>query len=278
MTQNNERRLNLDDLKAHELGILEAFDEYCDKHSLTYWIAYGTLLGAVRHKGFIPWDDDIDIIMPVADYRRLIALTNEGEHVGAQYRFAAHSVKESRPYHATFGKIYDRSSQLTEFQLREKLGFREGVYIDVFPLVGIPEDPRERKQLLQRIKHLDSLVNLCTFKFCLSSTLLSNVLRFASIIPARVAGYRYWLDCFDRIVDALPSHEATTHGICPPYTKVIYPSKAFQSSIRLEFSGKQFPAPGGWETLLRLEYGDYLQLPAPELRVSVHQFEAFKKS
>jgi lipopolysaccharide cholinephosphotransferase len=276
MTQYENQPLSTEEIQACELDILQAFDRFCDKHSLTYWIAYGTLIGAIRHRGFIPWDDDADVIMPIEDYRRLIDLSNAGERIGSHYQFAAHTVEDAQPYHAVFGKIYDRRYCLTEFQLRERLGFHEGIYIDVLPLVGVPGEELGGRRMLRKIKRLNSLINLCTFKFGPSSTLISNVLRLASIIPARVAGYRYWLDRLTQITDRLPSHTATPTCFCPPYVSVIYPSEAFQESVKLEFAGAKFPAPKGWDELLRLDYGDYLQPPPPESRVSVHFFEAFR--
>ena len=80
------KALDLDQIKVLEVEILDAFDAFCNKHQITYWIGYGTLLGAVRHKGFIPWDDDIDLVMPETDYYRLIELINAGEVISDHHR------------------------------------------------------------------------------------------------------------------------------------------------------------------------------------------------
>jgi phosphorylcholine metabolism protein LicD len=140
----------------------------------------------------------------------------------------------------------------------------------------VPSKEPDKERLLRRIKRLDSLINLCTFKFHFSSTLISNILRIISIMPARIAGYRHWLDRFVRVTDELPSYRSTSFCFCPPYSGVVYPSEAFYDSVRLEFSDAWFSAPKGWDEILRRDYDDYMQLPPPESRVSTHHFEAYR--
>lgn len=125
-------------LQLRILRILEAVDRVCDEHSLRYYIMAGTMLGAVRHGGFIPWDDDLDIGMPRADYDTL--MQHASEWLPAPYELVSAEVDETYPL--PFAKIQDASTTLIE---RVHLRYLGGIYIDVFPLDGVPQNPVRRR-------------------------------------------------------------------------------------------------------------------------------------
>ena len=119
-------------LQLRLLDILMAIDAMCREHGLRYYLVDGSLIGAVRHKGFIPWDDDMDIAMPREDYERLIVHCREW--LPAPYEFVSFETDSSYPLH--FGKVQDASTTLIE---RPHLYYLGGVYVDVFPIDGAPE-------------------------------------------------------------------------------------------------------------------------------------------
>ena len=138
-------------LQLRLLRILKAFDIMCRNHGLRYYLEYGTLLGAVRHGGFIPWDDDLDIMMPRPDYELLIK--HSKEWMPEPYEFVCF---ENDPnYPLQFGKVQDASTTLVE---RPHLYYLGGAYIDVFPMDGVPESEKERKAHAKRYKRLKSLL------------------------------------------------------------------------------------------------------------------------
>ncbi len=126
-------------LQLHILKILIAVDKVCKEHGLRYYLAAGTMLGAVRHKGFIPWDDDVDITMPRKDYEILMAHGNEW--LPAPYEMMDYRTKPDYPF--GFGKVVDYSTTLVE---REHHALVDGVYLDIFPL-----DPIVTNKWVQRI-------------------------------------------------------------------------------------------------------------------------------
>ena len=126
-------------LQLHILKILLAVDSVCREHGLRYYIWAGTMLGAVRHKGFIPWDDDMDICMPRPDYDRLMAHAKEW----LPTPYEAVCAETDPAYPGPFGKIQDASTTLIE---RAHINYIGGLYIDVFPLDGVPQS-----RLLQRL-------------------------------------------------------------------------------------------------------------------------------
>lgn len=119
-------------LQLRLLDILMAIDEMCQKHNLKYYLVDGSLIGAVREKGFIPWDDDMDICMPRADYEKLIE--HSRKWLPSPYEFVCFENDPKYPLH--FGKVQDASTTLIE---RPHLYYLGGVYVDVFPIDGAPE-------------------------------------------------------------------------------------------------------------------------------------------
>lgn len=132
MAQEQASELELEDLKRIEFEMLCAFDDFAKKHGLCYWLIYGTLLGAARHKGFIPWDDDVDIAMPKNDYYRLVELVNNGERICDHIDLDACGVQNCIPYRP-FAKLFDRRTSVVQNELVPMKGVNEAVWIDIFP-------------------------------------------------------------------------------------------------------------------------------------------------
>ncbi|MCR4852384.1 MAG: LicD family protein [Prevotella sp.] len=128
---------NLRQLHQSMLGILKAIDKACDEHGLRYYITAGTMLGAIRHKGFIPWDDDADICMPRPDYERLIAHAKEW----LPERYELICAENDASYPLAFAKLQDANTTIIE---RAHLHYLGGVYIDVFPIDGVPSNTLSR--------------------------------------------------------------------------------------------------------------------------------------
>lgn len=138
-------------LQLRILGNLLAVDRVCREHALHYYIYDGTMLGAVRHKGFIPWDDDLDIAMPREDYETFITYANEW--LEEPYEFVSYETDSTYPL--PFGKVQDASTTLVE---RAHLPYLGGLYIDVFPIDGVPSNVLLRRLHLVRYDVLKKLV------------------------------------------------------------------------------------------------------------------------
>lgn len=138
-------------LQLRILGNLTAVDKVCREHGLHYYIYDGTMLGAVRHGGFIPWDDDLDIAMPREDYEQFIAHANEW--LPKPYEFICYELDATYPL--PFGKVQDGSTTLIE---RPHLPYLGGLYIDVFPIDGVPDNALLRRLHLVRYDILKKAV------------------------------------------------------------------------------------------------------------------------
>ena len=149
MAQEQASELELEDLKRIEFEMLCAFDDFAKKHGLCYWLIYGTLLGAARHKGFIPWDDDVDIAMPKNDYYRLVELVNNGERICDHIDLDACGVQNCIPYRP-FAKLFDRRTSVVQNELVPMKGVNEAVWIDIFPFVGTEVSSKQDGELYIR--------------------------------------------------------------------------------------------------------------------------------
>ena len=127
---------DLKKLKVEEKKILDYFVKFCEENNLTYYLAYGTLIGAVRHKGFIPWDDDIDVHMPADDYIKFLKLFKEKNKNDDYF---LQTIETEKYYHATFAKIRKNHSCMVEKEW-SYMKIHKGINIDIFPLYTYPDN------------------------------------------------------------------------------------------------------------------------------------------
>lgn len=243
------------DLRAFQLKLLDILiqvDEVCKNHHIRYYLVAGTLLGAIRHKGFIPWDDDIDIAMPRPDYEKFMAHANEW--LPEPLELASPETMDDYPF--TFAKVQDTSTTLLE---RRKLQYVGGICIDVFPLDGISASKWDqcwmslRNHIYDKLlyficrdpyKHghgLRAIPSLFCRKFFKKKFLQNNIKQIHC---------QYYYDSMDYVID---------HDF--PRKRGIAPKAAYGEPVPVEFEGKMFNGVQQPDTLLRITYGDYMVIP-----------------
>lgn len=254
------------------LKTLQAFTSFCDKHDLTYFAAYGTALGAVRHHGFIPWDDDIDVHMPRADYQRLWALRHE---IPTPYKVA--DIPELG-YTAPFMKFMDMNTSVWEF---ERKPYMLGEYIDIFPLDSYqPEDVPHVKDLKKKLDESFFAYFRCLDRWtmreiasalwhCKRSTFKSYCIQNIS----NIKHVRHYHSQVLALLDEISSTEEASlyFSSADVYADFpIFEKSWFDQPVDMPFEGMTIKVPNGYDGYLRVLYGDYMQLPPEEKRVSHH--------
>ena len=257
------RRIDdIQELRQIQMGILDEVHRYCEAHGLRYFLSSGTLIGAVRHKGYIPWDDDIDIYMPRQDYEAFLQSYHDEKGI---YR-AINPSTESH-YYYTFAKVVDQRTHMVE---KETEGYEIGVYMDIFPVDFVTEDMQQRQRIFKQKKLLYK-IRRC--KISNSNPLQS---RLAYIV------YKCWpmsvrqIEQKIRQLIVLPTPTSTVCNMTEagPTIKGCFPADDIASSVDIEFEGKTYKTMIGYKDYLQRTYGDYMTLPPVEQRVT-HKFEAY---
>lgn len=266
------KQIELYEMKEIEIAILDCFDSFCRKHDLSYSLAGGTLLGAVRHKGFIPWDDDIDVLMPREDYEKLQLLVAD-----FPYPYQLNSIHtntdRNKPFLYTYTKIVDTRTFLLEKP--DTLDYETSIYIDIFPLDGQPSDQNEMKMRYEKAKKMINraiFANISCYrvkhsKNIVKKTALSLANMYRKLLPAN-----FYLKQLDKFCRTINIDECDNVGcIVAGYgLREVMPKDVFFPVKRIEFEGKFYLCMNQPDVYLRNLYGDYLTLPPIEQRQKSH--------
>ncbi|MGI6213344.1 MAG: LicD family protein [Christensenellales bacterium] len=245
--------------------ILCEFDSFCQKHGLTYYLCAGTLLGAVRHGGFIPWDDDIDVSMPRADYDRLLIL---GE------RFPSHLVlmhhNNTVYYPLNFAKLVNKNTTVVEQGGQNNYNIR-GVYIDIFPIDGAGAT---YKRAVRRRKRASLYRHLIPIAANIPDNKKRPLYKRILMCLIRKLDAKRLQNSFDKFLRKKPfARRAWVAVYVGAYgIKEIMEKRVYGEPSRIAFCGRQFNAPADVTAYLSRRFGDYMSLPPVEKRSSGHNF------
>ena len=257
-------------LQAEELDVLLAISELCEKNDITWFLISGTALGAARHQGFIPWDDDIDIGMLREDYDRFLELAASGLPAG----YSLHTAENTKGFAALFAKVYRDGTVFQTAETREA-GCEQGIFVDIFPFDRVPRDEQEclrvRKKAAfwQRASYLYHSGRITVpHKGALGAAeriacrLAHGVARLA-LSPEAIRRH------FKRLSDEAPAPSAQGNDryimLSYPYRDPVAESLIIPTSTA-PFEGHELPVPAKLHDYLESEYDDWRKLPAPEDR------------
>ena len=268
------KKLTLREIQLEELDMLKNITDFLDKQKIQYFLCGGTLLGAVRHKGFIPWDDDIDIFIPRKDYERFLKIT-ENNIIYENYKVTSFE-KSTLSY--PFCKVLNE-----KISINSKSSLDKNLWIDVFPIDGYPDDYVMAKKLAKTVSKYKGIIYLHTTSFMsiikehksLKNRALKIILKpLCMIIPIKY--------CSKRIVTAVSKCNYDDsefvgeivwgYGICERVNK----KNVFSKAVKLNFENQKFNCPAGYDEYLSSIYGEYMTPPKMQNRVT-HYIEAYKE-
>ena len=255
-------------LQKHQMAALEILLEFrrvCEQLGLRYYLTAGTLLGAVRHGGFIPWDDDVDVVMPREDYDKFRHLAPQILQDGFLYQSS--ETEKNFPFY--FAKLRKQGTYAEE-PLSRSIDMEQGLFIDIFPLDKCPDGDMCATIFFKGMSLLYSAVmgRVCKEFVCGSKKKCVHfLLRILKLLPNQ------WLfvlrEMFRRGMGGYlfaSGKRWCTVGGRHGYPRETYQKIWFERTAEVSFEKENFPAPSGWNELLKNMYGDYMRLPSPEER------------
>ena len=262
---------DISEIQQMELGIMEYIHEVCQKIGVKYFLAYGSLIGAVRHQGFIPWDDDMDICMLREDYEKLqdYLIANPDE------RYEVMSYKNNLNYVYPFMKVQDNHTYLLEEDVR--IDSNMGIYVDIFPVDGYEDDVEFKNKMTKLIKKRQ--LSCYTFKGITNTkSVLNSLLRYVSVIIFYFTNTNKYVAQIEELAKsrAVADYEQVDYLIYKDMNKPVWKREWLEQVIVGTFEGKEFMIPKHYHEILTSDYGDYMQLPPLEQRVSHHDFKLWK--
>ena len=259
-----KREIKLEELKKIQLDILDCVAKFCDDNGISYFLAYGTLLGAIRHKGYIPWDDDIDIALPRSDFKKFMDIFNNSQ----KYDF---KVVE----YQTYAKVYNVNTELYE-GLNADVNI--GVNIDLFPIDGLGNDKESAISTLKKSTLLYKLYVSKILSFRKSRKWYKNLFLFFIKILLLIVPRNSLKKYICRLGNNNFYDSKYVGMIVAPYgANELMLKSVFEKNIDVYFENRIYKIPFGYDEYLRNLYGNYMEYPPKEKQVSHHLFKAYWK-
>lgn len=269
------RELSTDEIKKIELEILLEFDEFCKNNDLQFYLCGGTMLGAARHKGFIPWDDDIDICMLRKDYDRLIQVYNKNR------RKFPKNLKlicyENNDFDAPYIKVLNKNTLIEENNFNKKDG--NSLWIDILPVDGLPSDKRKVEKIYRKTAFWRRIWQLSIVKIGYGKNKFKIIIKPFFSLLAKIIGQKR---CAKRIIKIAKKNEVessdyvgiVTWGLYGPGERM--KKSEYLKSVNVKFEGYDFFAMSCWDSYLKNLYGNYMEIP-PENKRITHKMKAWIK-
>lgn len=249
----------MNELQSQILNVYKKIKNICDENNLRYYAIGGTCIGAVRHNGFIPWDDDMDIAMPRRDYEKLKDIIRNSEE--PELEVVTQDDREN--YRPLFMKVYNPNTTYVESDVRDIKDTITGIFVDVMPLDGLPESQLGRKMLCHRLIYLHHMNDVrrltgvrpskgvkCLIKHILYIAMQGKPVNFYS------QRYMHLLEKYD-----FDKSEYTSYGWSYHIKRLIFPSKWFNDYVEIKFEDTIIRCPVEYDKYLAQQFGDYMKVP-----------------
>ncbi len=264
------RQLSVDEIKKYELDILIHFRDFCESNQIRYFLSNGTLLGAVKYKGFIPWDDDVDVLVPREDYNRLIKCFTDDD----RYRLFAY--EKNPDYKYSFAKLCNMQTRKEETDINN--GVTLGIDIDIFPLDAWDSDIKKANKEMKSINRNMFCLGLSKLNKPDSVNPAKKLIKLILMVVCKAFGSDFFLQRIIKKSCNLSCRQSKYSGCkswCIYKEREIIPTEVFKEAVVVDFEGEKFFAPKGYDEYLRSLYGDYKSDPPLDEQKTHHSFNAY---
>lgn len=262
------RRVSPEEYKELVLGVMVKIDQICRENDIPYMLFFGSLLGAVRHKGFIPWDDDIDIVMMRKDYNRLAEIIDSGDY---GINFIRIETCPDTMY--AYGKVCDTRTSVVEKGFRPIKGY--GAFVDIFPLDYFPNDRQAQLRLQRKTKNTARTIgHTARVSYVRSASRTLNFKRAVAFGLGKLLSTRRLVEKANREAIEWNATKTDYMGVGVGWEH-IFPVAEITDLSEVEFEGHRFLAPKDTHAVLTRNFGDYMKLPPLEKQVPKHTIECY---
>ena len=272
-----EQELSLQQIQQESLKVLLKIDEICKENGWRYFLFYGTLLGCIRHQGFIPWDDDIDIWMPREDFEKFSSWCEEHEKDLKPFKLC--NRKNTKNYVYAIPRFSNMEYKYINTYERLQQ-FDIGVFVDIYPIDNFCSSYKKAKELERKINIYNILYNIYVngmeekkiFKRMLKLVIRTIIILFKG---------QNWNLCVDKEIADLIYRKTTNNDLFigdpvwkNPYNYIAQ-RQSFTESISKSFCGYEFPVPKEYDKILTELYGDYMVLPPKDKQIAHHNYKIY---
>lgn len=266
-----DEKLSLDEIQQASFIILQKIKEICKILNINYSLAYGTLIGAIRHKGFIPWDDDIDVIMKREDYNKFIEFCIKNKETIKPFELK--SFKTDKKYLYPISRLSDSRYKADFFDGSKH--YEIGTFVDIYPFDKVEnEDKRWLKKLHNNIRKIS--IMSCS-KYMSPKGIIKKIFKPFYYLITRFCNLNNLINKQDVLAQKYNKKNSSYVGCVLWDNQRLYNSNIFDEFIEVEFNGDLFSCIKEYDYMLRENYGDYMQLPPEEERIPHHYYDLYKK-
>lgn len=270
------REIGIEEMRSRLVEMVVDIDKVCRENGINLYMSGGTLLGAVRHKGFIPWDDDIDMYLSRPDYEKLIEIMKE-RNKNSRYKFLAHEIDDKYLY--PFAKYIDTKTLLIE--KGGYAGVEIGLFVDIFPIDGLGQSVEEAKKQMKRVNpYILMNLSLLVKPWRKEVPFLKNAAIAVLRLIAKIYGANRIHEKMVKIVKEVPYETSKYVGEFIDEIgdkRIMLKEDMYHGYVELDFENVKLKAPVNWDKFLTQFYGDYMKLPPVEKRVMTHGYELYDK-